>query len=73
MTFKIVKNVNPTSVIYEGVWRQGNLRVMKTICVNPLSNIQTTKFYFAFNGTLLVEVKKWLIYELECILSLKQL
>ena len=37
--------INSTSR-YEGVWCQGNLRAMKTICVNPLSNVQKTQFHF---------------------------
>ena len=59
---------NPTSVIVEGVWLQGNLKAMKTICVNPLSNVQTTKFHFVFNGTLLLEGKRCSIYEIVRIL-----
>ena len=53
---------NPTNVIYEVVWHKGNLRVMKTICVNPLSNIQTTKFPFIFNRTFFLQGKTWSIY-----------
>ena len=55
---KSLELVNPTRVIYEGVWSQGNLRAIKTICVNPLSNVQTTKFHFVFKGTLLLEGEK---------------
>ena len=63
--------MNPTSVIYEGVRHLGNLRVMKTICTYPLLNVKTTKFHLVFNGTLLLEGKRWLIYEIVCILPLK--
>ena len=41
--------------MYEGVWRQDNLKAMKTISVNPLSYVQTMKFHFLVSRTLLLE------------------
>ena len=44
---------------------------MKTVSLNPLSKVQTTKLHFDLNGTHFLEGKRCSIYKIACILSQK--